>query len=87
MQYAGAFLQLYREEAWYLERTVHYLARVGMDYIKKTMIEDAERREELYQRLLFSLEGEADPWHEPEKAQVDLRQFERISSSHVLTSN
>ena len=87
MQYAGAFLQLYREEAWYLERTVHYLARVGMDYIKKTMIEDAERREELYQRLLFSLEGEADPWHEPEKAQVDLRQFERISSSPVLTSN
>jgi nitrite reductase (NADH) large subunit len=87
MQYAGAFLQLYREEGWYLERTVHYLARVGMDYIKKTMIEDAERREELYQRLLFSLEGEADPWHEPEKAQVDLRQFERISSSPVLTSN
>ncbi len=75
MQYAGAFLQLYREEGWYLERTVHYLARVGMDYIKKTMIEDAERREELYQRLLFSLDGEADPWHEPEKAHVDLRQF------------
>lgn len=80
MQYAGAFLQLYREEGWYLERTVHYLARVGMDYIKKTMIEDAERRQELYQRLLFSLDGEADPWHEPEKAHVDLRQFESISS-------
>jgi nitrite reductase (NADH) large subunit len=25
LEYAGAFLQLYREEAWYLERTVHYL--------------------------------------------------------------
>ena len=22
----GAFLQLYREEGWYLERTVHYVA-------------------------------------------------------------
>ena len=26
LEYAGAFLQLYREEAFYLERTVHYLA-------------------------------------------------------------
>ena len=25
----GAFLQLYREEGWYLERTVHYVGRVG----------------------------------------------------------
>src|SRR5207247_959737 len=29
LEYAGAFLQLYREEGWYLERTVHYVARVG----------------------------------------------------------
>ena len=25
LEYAGAFLQLYREEGWYLERTVHYV--------------------------------------------------------------
>ena len=35
LEYAGAFLQLYREEGWYLERTVHYVARVGLDYVKK----------------------------------------------------
>jgi len=79
MEYTGAFLQLYREEGWYLERTVHYIARVGLDYVKQQILENAARREELYQRLLFSLEGEADPWHEPEKAQVDTRQFERLS--------
>ena len=78
MEYTGAFLQLYREEGWYLERTVHYIARVGLDYVKQQILENSARREELYQRLLFSLEGEADPWHEPEKAQVDTRQFERI---------
>jgi nitrite reductase (NADH) large subunit len=78
MEYTGAFLQLYREEGWYLERTVHYIARVGLDYVKKNILEDTEKRQELYQRLLFSLEGEADPWHEPEKAQVDTRQFERL---------
>lgn len=32
--YSGAFLQLYREEAFYLERTVHYLHRVGLDFVK-----------------------------------------------------
>lgn len=35
MEYTGAFMQLYREEGWYLERTVHYVNRVGMDYVKK----------------------------------------------------
>lgn len=80
MEYAGAFLQLYREEGWYLERTVHFLARVGLEYAKKAVVEDEARRKELYQRLLFSLEGEVDPWHEPEKAQVDTRQFEMINA-------
>ncbi|CAN5727547.1 nitrite reductase large subunit NirB [soil metagenome] len=80
MEYTGAFLQLYREDGWYLERTVHYLDRVGLDHVKRIVLDDEVRRKELYQRLLFSLEGEADPWHEPEKAQVDTRQFEMLSS-------
>jgi nitrite reductase (NADH) large subunit len=79
LEYAGAFLQLYREEGWYLDRTVHYVARVGLDYVKKKIVEDAENRKALYERLLFSLEGEPDPWHEPEKAAVDTRQFEPLS--------
>lgn len=79
LEYAGAFLQLYREEGWYLERTVHYLARVGLEHAKQKVVEDEANRKELYERLLFSLEGEADPWHEPEKAMVDTRQFEPLS--------
>ncbi|MBI2286834.1 MAG: NAD(P)/FAD-dependent oxidoreductase, partial [Nitrosomonadales bacterium] len=34
MEYASAFIQLYREEARYLDRTVHWVQRVGMDYVK-----------------------------------------------------
>jgi len=75
LEYAGAFLQLYREEGWYLERTVHYVSRVGMDHVKAKVLDDEANRKALYERLLFSLEGEADPWHEPEKAHVDTRQF------------
>jgi nitrite reductase (NADH) large subunit len=75
MEYAGAFLQLYREEGWYLERTVHYIARVGLDHVKKQVLEDAGNRKALHERLLFAMDGEPDPWHEQEKAGVDARQF------------
>ena len=36
LEYTGAFCELYRQEGWYLERTVHYVNRVGLDYVKKT---------------------------------------------------
>jgi nitrite reductase (NADH) large subunit len=75
LEYSGAFLQLYREEGWYLERTAHYIARTGLDHVKKKVLEDQENRKALYERLLFSLDGEPDPWHEQDKAQVDARQF------------
>ena len=75
MEYTGAFLQLYREEGWYLERTVHYLARVGLDHAKKKVLEDEANRKALYARLLDALEGVPDPWHDAEKAHVDTRQF------------
>ncbi|MBL8320255.1 MAG: NAD(P)/FAD-dependent oxidoreductase, partial [Burkholderiaceae bacterium] len=81
LEYAGAFLQLYREEGWYLERTVHYVARVGMDHVKKQVLDDAENRKTLWARLQFALDGEPDPWFELAKAGVDLRQFQPLSAS------
>ena len=62
LEYASAFLQLYREEGFYLERTVHFVARVGLEYCKSKVIDDPENRKALYQRLQFSLSGEPDPW-------------------------
>jgi len=78
LEYAGAFLQLYREEGWYLERTVHYVARVGLDYCKARVLDDAANRKALWERLQFSLDGEPDPWFEFEKAGVDARQFQPL---------
>ena len=80
MEYSGAFLQLYREEGWYLERTVNYLHRVGMDYVKKHILVDNDRRKALWERLQFSLDGAPDPWFEQKDAAVDDRQFEAISA-------
>jgi nitrite reductase (NADH) large subunit len=81
LEYSGAFLQLYREEAWYLERTVHYVARVGLDIVKKKILDDTAGRKALWERLQFSLDGEPDPWFEHEKAKVDLRQFDAIGAA------
>ncbi|MGF6598872.1 nitrite reductase (NADH) large subunit [Paraburkholderia sp. GAS448] len=61
-EYTGAFLQLYREEAWYLDRTVHYIERVGLDYIRKKVVDDDANRRALFERLLYSLDGLPDPW-------------------------
>jgi nitrite reductase (NADH) large subunit len=79
LEYSGAFLQLYREEGWYLERTVHYVSRVGLDHVKKKVLDDAAGRKALWEKLQFSLDGEPDPWFEHEKAKVDLRQFEALA--------
>ena len=78
MEYSGAFLQLYREEGWYLERTCHYLERVGMDYIKTKVLEDEEGRKALYGRLVDSLKDAKDPWAVCQTGEARL-QFEPIS--------
>ena len=62
IEYGGAFLQLYREEGWYLERTCHWLERVGLDYVKGKVVDDEDNRKALHGRLLDSLKNARDPW-------------------------
>ncbi len=78
LEYTGAFCELYRQEGWYLERTVHYVSRVGLDYVKKKILDDHEGRKALWERLQFALDGEPDPWFEFDKAALDTRQFEAL---------
>jgi nitrite reductase [NAD(P)H] large subunit len=63
LEYCAAFLQLYREEARYLERTAPWLERVGLDYVKTRIVADAASRNELQARFLFSQQFfQTDPW-------------------------
>jgi nitrite reductase (NADH) large subunit len=78
MEYSGAFLQLYREEGYYLERTVHYVHRVGLDYVKAKVVDDAANRTALYERLLYALQNYQDPWVEHVQDRVKRREFEII---------
>jgi nitrite reductase (NADH) large subunit len=68
LEYAGAFMQIYREEARYLERTAPWVERVGLPYIKGRVVDDAEGRKAAYQRFLESQEiYKFDPWVERAK--------------------
>lgn len=78
MEYAGAFLQLYREEGWYLERTCHWLERVGLDYVKGRILEDDEGRRALHGRLLDALKDARDPWQTSRQGEA-LKQFVPIA--------
>lgn len=65
LEHCGAFLQLYREEARYLERTAPWIERVGLKRVQQRIVEDAKGREALYARFLQSqVYAQVDPWAE-----------------------
>ncbi|MFV2060449.1 MAG: nitrite reductase large subunit NirB [Gammaproteobacteria bacterium] len=65
LEYAAAFMQLYREEAHYLERTAPWIERVGLTYVKEKMVEDNDNRVVLAARFNFAQKfAQDDPWTE-----------------------
>jgi nitrite reductase (NADH) large subunit len=63
LHYCAAFIQMYREEARYLERTAPWIERVGLERIKARIVEDAEGRDALAARFLHSQSfSQDDPW-------------------------
>ncbi|MEG3088310.1 nitrite reductase large subunit NirB [Sphingomonas sp. PB4P5] len=63
MHYCAAFIQLYREEARYLDRTAPWIERVGLEYIKSRIVEDEAGRNALAERFLYSQRfTQDDPW-------------------------
>jgi nitrite reductase (NADH) large subunit len=74
-EYCAAFLQVYREEAHYLERTAPWVERVGLAYVKQRVVEDAAGRKALSERFLHSqLFAQIDPWAERAKG-ADKHEF------------
>jgi len=65
LEYCAAYMQLYREEAHYLERTAPWLERVGLSYVKERVVEDEVARKALAGRFLYSQKfAQDDPWRE-----------------------
>ncbi len=65
MEHCAAFIQLYREQAHYLERTAPWIERVGLDHIKAGMFDDPENVKRLAARFRYSQTFmQDDPWAE-----------------------
>jgi nitrite reductase (NADH) large subunit len=87
LEYCGAFIQLYREEAHYLERTAPWVERVGLNHIKQRILEDEAARHSLFERFTRSQQyAQIDPWRERaggaaahEFTPIKLAQFSKVS--------
>ncbi|MGQ9365745.1 nitrite reductase large subunit NirB [Azospirillum sp. ST 5-10] len=79
-EYTGAFLQLYREEARYLERTAPWIERVGMDHVRERLFDEQSRRS-LHARFLHSQSFvQDDPWAARASDGVDANEFAPLAN-------
>jgi nitrite reductase (NADH) large subunit len=60
-----ALTQMYREQARYLERIYKWAKRVGLDEIRRQIMDDPDRRRAYFERFVFSQTfAQVDPWSE-----------------------
>ena len=71
MEHCAAFVQLYREEAWYLERTAPWIERVGLAYVQSRLLDDAEARATLARQFFHAQSfSQSDPWQSALRARM-----------------
>jgi nitrite reductase (NADH) large subunit len=65
LEHIAAFMQLYREEAAYLDRIYKWVEKTGLERVRRVIMEDHEARKGLYERFLVSQRAvRKDPWAE-----------------------
>ncbi|MEO1154547.1 MAG: (2Fe-2S)-binding protein, partial [Pseudomonadota bacterium] len=64
MDHVIAFVQLYRENAKYLDRPYKFIAKVGMDWVRERVGDDAERARLVAAFELSQSIYQTDPWAE-----------------------
>ncbi|MGB3771873.1 MAG: nitrite reductase large subunit NirB [Rhodococcus sp. (in: high G+C Gram-positive bacteria)] len=65
LQLAGRFIQYYREEAKWLERTYAFVPRLGIETLQRLLVDDSEGLcAGLEERVQTSIDGYTDPWKE-----------------------
>ncbi|MNP76739.1 Nitrite reductase [NAD(P)H] [compost metagenome] len=62
IELCGAIMQYYRETGNYLERTSEWVERMGLEHIRSVVVDDAENRKALMERIEFALKQVTDPW-------------------------
>lgn len=82
MEWTAAYLQYYREQASWNERTAQWLERVGLDTIKAAL-SDAEERQALTERIKETLSHTTDPWKEIIENKELRKNFESLQGVQV----
>jgi nitrite reductase (NADH) large subunit len=60
-----ALVQMYREQGRYLERIYKWAKRVGIDEIRRQVLDDLDKRTGYFTRFVFSQKfARVDPWAE-----------------------
>ena len=81
----GRFLQYYRENAKWLERTYAFVPRVGLDHIKAVVVEDSEGiAERLDAAVQEHVDSHVDPWSQQGGDPVTPGQFRTSLPLEVL---
>jgi len=67
LKYMGRFMQYYREHGKYLERSYHFLERVGIETLRKILVDDSEGIcARLDAEIQKAVDAYKDPWKEAE---------------------
>lgn len=83
MRLSTVFLQHYRENAEYLERTYAYIERVGLDHVKEAVLDEASGEpERLLERFRLARAAVVDPWLERNNP-VHHNQFSELDREEV----
>ncbi|QXG75974.1 nitrite reductase large subunit NirB [Modestobacter sp. L9-4] len=76
IELSGRFMQYYRENANWLERTYDFVPRIGLEKIKAVLLEDSEGIcAALDENMQQSIDAYTDPWGQDGKAPATPGQF------------
>ncbi|MGD1880272.1 MAG: nitrite reductase large subunit NirB [Kiloniellaceae bacterium] len=80
IEYCAALVQLYREQARYLERIYKWAARVGVDVVRAQIVEDHDKRKAVFARFVTSQKfSQQDPWAERAQGR-DAHEFKPLAT-------
>ena len=81
-EYAGALMQMYREEGNHNERTAPWVERVGLSHVKAEIADNSGQRKAFYERFLLSQkQAQVDPWQERASHGVEKQEFIPITQT------
>ncbi len=73
------FLQYYREEGYYLERTYDFVVRIGIEKIRQELLDpESARPAELMEHFKLAKEAVVDPWKTESEKPVHPYQFKEL---------